>query len=156
MSRGRPIARPAIPHALARIVDQPWRRARTPAKRRIRSAKELATLLAPFAISERVPSARAPQHVDALPLAGGAPIAGLARLERAVLGMGEQKPSNVEKTMFVIEGAQDKVAKISERPTEPRLPSLIRSTPRISNRAEDPPRTPHAQTFGRLPRPPRR
>jgi len=143
---------PAIPHALARIVDQALATGLGgDSSHAIGSAKELAALLAPFAISERVPSL-APRNTLMPFLSQEARRSrGMARLERAVLGIGEQKPSN-RPNLFVIEGAQDKVAKISERPSRAplALAHSLNSEDLIEPRIPRAPRTP--KHFGSVPR----
>jgi hypothetical protein len=70
---------------------------------------------------------------------------GMARLERAVLGMPEPKPSN-RPNLFVIEGSQDnKVARITDRPSKmPQVATAraLNEEDLIEPRIPRPPRTP--------------
>src|SRR6266542_1252365 len=128
---------PAIPAALARIVDQ----ALAPVSgRRLASAKEMATLLGPFAISDKPPSL-APRDTMMPFLSPEARRSrGMARLERAVLGITEPKKPSARPNLVLIEG--DKAVPSSDPPTNRQLNVEELLEPRIPR----PPRTP--QHFG--------
>ncbi len=128
---------PAIPAGLARIVDQ----ALVPASgRRIASMKELVTLLSPFAHSDKPPSL-APRDTMMPFLSPEARRSrGMARLERAVLGITEPKKPSARPNLVLIEG--DKAVPSSDPPTNRQLNVEELLEPRIPR----PPRTP--QHFG--------
>jgi serine/threonine-protein kinase len=87
---------PAIAAALARIVDQ----AMSPGvARSIATAKDLATLLAPFAVSERPPSLAPRDTMMPFLSPEARKSRGMARLEKAVLG------ASGRPNLVVIEGA---------------------------------------------------
>src|SRR6185295_2911115 len=94
----------AIPAALARVVDQALG---SGAGRGIESAKEMATLLTPFAISDRPPSLAPRDTLMPFLSQEARRSRGMARLERAVLGINEPKQS-VRPNLVLIEGTQDK------------------------------------------------
>jgi serine/threonine protein kinase len=99
---------PAIPAGLARIVDQALA---ANSSLGIASAKEMASQLAPFAVSERPPSL-APRNTLMPFLSPEARRSrGMARLERAVLGLPEPKEKgSVRPNLVLIEGAQGEKA----------------------------------------------
>jgi hypothetical protein len=79
---------PAIPAGLARVVDQ----ALNPrAARRLGSAKEMAGLLTPFASAERNRSLAPRNTLTPFLSPEARRTRGMARLERAVLGLGEPR-----------------------------------------------------------------
>ena len=95
---------PAIPAGLARIVDQTL--AATSGKR-VESAKEMAALLAPFAVSERPPSLAPRDSMMPFLSPEARKSRGMARLERAVLGLADPKEkSSVRPNLVLIENAQ--------------------------------------------------
>src|SRR6185295_19675408 len=104
----------AIPAALARVVDQALG---SGAGRGIESAKELATLLAPFAISEKPPSLAPRDTLMPFLSQEARRSRGMARLERAVLGLAETKTS-VRPNLVLIDGSQDKPARQTDRPSK--------------------------------------
>ena len=98
---------PAIPAALARIVDQ----ATSPAVvRSIASAKDMASMLAPFAVSERPPSLAPRDTMMPFLSPEARKSRGMARLEKAVLG------ASTRPNLVVIEGASRNPAAASNAP----------------------------------------
>jgi len=87
---------PAIPAALARIVDQAMSPA---AARSIVSANDMATMLAPFAVSDRPPSLAPRDTMMPFLSPEARKSRGMARLEKAVLG------ASTRPNLVVIEGA---------------------------------------------------
>jgi serine/threonine protein kinase len=135
---------PAIPQDLARIVDEAL--ASGSAKGvGIASAKDMADQLAPFVDAERVPSLAPRETLMPFLSQEARKSRGMARLERAVLGMPEPKPSN-RPNLFVIEGSHDnKVARITDRPSKVPQLAAARSLDEedlIEPRIPRPPRTP--------------
>jgi hypothetical protein len=131
---------PAIPHALARVVDQALA-AGTNNGKGVSSAKELAEKLAPFAISDRVPSLAPRETLMPFLSQEARRSRGMARLERAVLGIAEAKPS-ARPNLFVIEGSQER-PRNTDRPS--RAPHAVAARPLEAEDLIDP----------RIPRPPR-
>jgi serine/threonine-protein kinase len=130
---------PAIPAGLARIVDL----ALSPrSARRIGSAKEMATLLAPFAASERTRSLAPRNTLTPFMSPEARRTRGMARLERAVLGLQEtrdkEKPS-VRPNLVLI----DRTERSSERPL------------RSSGKSSPPRLSPHELVEPRIPKAPR-
>jgi serine/threonine protein kinase len=135
---------PAIPQELARIVDQALA-AGSSKGAGIVSAKDMAEQLAPFVDPERVPSLAPRETLMPFLSPDARKSRGMARLERAVLGMPEPKPSN-RPNLFVIEGSHDnKVARITDRPSKMPQVATARSLDAedlIEPRIPRPPRTP--------------
>jgi serine/threonine protein kinase len=136
---------PAIPQDLARVVDRALASGSTNGKGGIASAKEMADQLAPFVDPERVPSLAPRETLMPFLSQEARKSRGMARLERAVLGLAEPKPSN-RPNLFVIEGSQDnKVARITDRPSKMPQIAAARSLDEedlIEPRIPRPPRTP--------------
>ncbi len=133
---------PAIPQALARIVDEAL--AVESAKGAgVSSAKRMAEELAPFAISDRAPSLAPRETLMPFLSQEARKSRGMARLERAVLGLENPRPS-ARPNLFVIEGSQEKVAR-TDRPSRAPGPQAVRaleSEDLIEPRIPRPPRTP--------------
>jgi serine/threonine protein kinase len=136
---------PAIPQELARIVDEALAAGSPSAKGAIGSARQMAEQLAPFVDPERVPSLAPRETLMPFLSPDARKTRGMARLERAVLGLAEPKPSN-RPNLFVIEGSQDnKVARITDRPSKLPQVAAARSLAEedlIEPRIPRPPRTP--------------
>jgi serine/threonine protein kinase len=131
---------PAIPAGLARIVDQALS---IHAARRIGSAKEMANLLAPFAVSDR-PRSLAPRNTVAPFLSPEARrMRGMARLERAVLGLQQEEDGqDGEKT-----SVRPNLVLVDRSERHQRVPAKSPSNPaRLA---------PHELVEPRIPRPPR-
>jgi len=145
---------PAIPQALARVVDQALASGSASNKGAgIGSAKEMANQLAPFAISDRAPSLAPRETLMPFLSPEARKSRGMARLERAVLGIGESKPS-ARPNLFVIDGSQDKVTRITDRPSRGPQGAASRSLDAedlIEPRIPRPPRTPK-YSAGSVPR----
>jgi len=132
---------PAIPAGLARVVDQ----ALNPrSARRLGSAKEMAALLAPFASAERNRSLAPRNTLTPFLSPEARRTRGMARLERAVLGLGEprekEKPS-VRPNLVLLD-------RVGERTTDRPVRGAVKSSrpPRLA---------PHELMEPRIPRPPR-
>lgn len=137
---------PAIPAGLARVVDQ----AMSPGSggRPLGSAREMAGLLSPFAISEQAPSLAPRDTLMPFLSPEARRSRGMARLERAVLGIAEPKEkTSVRPNLVLIEGAQEMMMNggraldgakrgVSDGPRA--LPTQDLLSPRIPR----PPRTP--------------
>jgi serine/threonine protein kinase len=127
---------PAIPAALARVVDQALA---ADSGRGITSAKELASQLAPFAISDKPPSLAPRDTLMPFLSPEARRSRGMARLERAVLGMSESKAS-ARPNLVLVEGTQDKA-----RPSKIPQPSgrALEEDDLVAPRIPRPPRTPN-------------
>jgi hypothetical protein len=127
---------PAIPAALARVVDQAQS-----GSRRLASVSDLARQLQPFAVSDRPPSVAPRDTLMPFLSPEARRSRGMARLERAVLGLGDARDkASVRPNLVLIEGAPDRPA---------RMPVL--------DHGSDSPRhlNPEELTQPRIPRPPR-
>jgi serine/threonine protein kinase len=151
---------PAIPQALARVVDQALASGSGNNGAGIATAKQMAEQLAPFAISDRVPSLVPRETLMPFLSQEARKSRGMARLERAVLGIGEPRPSQ-RPNLIVIEGSQDNnVTRLSDRPSRAPAGASARSVEGstrsldaedlIEPRIPRPPRTP--RHFGSVPR----
>jgi serine/threonine-protein kinase len=94
---------PAIPAALARIVDQAMS---SSAVRSISTAKELASSLTPFAVSERPPSLAPRDSMMPFLSPEARKSRGLARLEKAVMGTSARPNLKVVDSTSASPGAQ--------------------------------------------------
>ncbi len=144
---------PAIPQDLARIVDLALASGAGRGNS-IRSVKEMAELLAPFADADRPPSFAPRETLMPFLSTEARKSRGMARLERAVLGLSDARPS-ARPNLFVIDGSQDKdnVTRITERPSRAPQAATARSLDSdalIEPRIPRPPRTP--KHFGSVPR----
>jgi serine/threonine protein kinase len=128
---------PAIPAALARVVDQAQG-----GSRRLASVSDLVRQLEPFAVSDRPPSVAPRDTLMPFLSPDARKSRGMARLERAVLGLGDvsREKTSARPNLVLIEGATD-------RPLRGAL----------ADRRSDVPRQLDAQdlTQPRIPRPPR-
>jgi serine/threonine protein kinase len=136
---------PAIPAGLARVVDS----AISPGSggRTIGSARELVGLLAPFAISEQAPSLAPRDTLMPFLSPEARRSRGMARLERAVLGIAEPKEkTSVRPNLVLIEGAQEMVvngrAFDSAKRGASDAPRALPAHDLLSPRIPRPPRTP--------------
>lgn len=143
---------PAIPQDLARIVDLALASGSSAAHgKSIGTTKDMANLLAPFADADRAPSL-APRETLMPFLSNEARKSrGMARLERAVLGISDARPS-ARPNLFVIEGSQEKPKRVTDRPSKAPANALrsLNSEDLIDPRIPRPPRTP--KHFGSVPR----
>jgi serine/threonine protein kinase len=132
---------PAIPAGLARIVDL----ALSPRARRLGSAKEMASLLEPFAGAERARSLAPRNTLTPFMSPEARRTRGMARLERAVLGLAEgrekEKPS-VRPNLVLL----DRTERTSERPVRGSGNRSASSPPRLA---------PHELVEPRIPKAPR-
>jgi len=134
---------PAIPAGLARIVDQAMGAGTA---RPFGSAREIAGLLSPFAVSEQAPSLAPRDTLMPFLSPEARRSRGMARLERAVLGLSDTKEKlSVRPNLVLIDGASEPPARSADSPAkrgaseEPRvLPAQDLLQPRIPR----PPRTP--------------
>jgi serine/threonine-protein kinase len=134
---------PAIPAGLARIVDQ----AMSPGSGRpIGSAREMASLLSPFAMSEQAPSLAPRDTLMPFLSPEARRSRGMARLERAVLGLSEPKEkASVRPNLVLIEGAQEAAIRTADGPSKRGMsdaPRAIPSQDLLAPRIPRPPRTP--------------
>jgi hypothetical protein len=134
---------PAIPAGLARVVDQ----AMTPGPgRAMGSAREMASLLSPFAVSEQAPSLAPRDTLMPFLSPEARRSRGMARLERAVLGLSEPKEKiSVRPNLVLIEGTQDGGARTAEgsiRRGASEAPRAIPTQDLLAPRIPRPPRTP--------------
>ena len=130
---------PAIPAGLARIVDQ----ALGPRSGRgIGSAKEMATLLAPFAAAEGTRSLAPRNTLTPFMSPEARRTRGMARLERAVLGLQETKDNrpSVRPNLVLLDRSPERS---SERPL------------RSSGKSSPPRLAPHELVDPRIPKAPR-
>jgi hypothetical protein len=112
----------------------------------------MAELLAPFANSDRAPSFAPRETLMPFLSMEARKSRGMARLERAVLGISDARPS-ARPNLFVIEGSQEKVTRITDRPSRVPQAATARSLDSdalIEPRIPRPPRTP--KHFGSVPR----
>jgi serine/threonine protein kinase len=133
---------PAIPAGLARIVDF----ALSPrSARRLGSAKEMASLLAPFAESDRTRSLAPRNTLTPFLSPEARRTRGMDRLERAVLGLGEareKEKTSVRPNLVLLDRTLERN---SDRP--PRSPGKSASSP--------PRLAPHELVEPRIPKAPR-
>jgi serine/threonine protein kinase len=133
---------PAIPAGLARIVDL----ALSPRARRLGSANEMAELLAPFAVQDRT-RALAPRNTLTPFMSPEARrTRGMARLERAVLGLSEgreKERGSVRPNLVLLDRSGERA---SERPVRGPAKSGASSPPRLA---------PHELVEPRIPKAPR-
>jgi serine/threonine protein kinase len=134
---------PAIPAGLARIVDQAMA---TGSGRAISSARDMAGLLSPFAVSEQAPSLAPRDTLMPFLSPEARRSRGMARLERAVLGLSEPKEKiSVRPNLVLIEGTPEAAARTAEGPVKRGASEAPRALPAqdlLSPRIPRPPRTP--------------
>jgi serine/threonine protein kinase len=134
---------PAIPAGLAHIVDQAMG---TGSGRPIGSAREMSSLLSPFAVSEQAPSLAPRDTLMPFLSPEARRSRGMARLERAVLGLSEPKEKlSVRPNLVLIEGASEAPARIVDAPTKRSASEAPRPVPAqdlLEPRIPRPPRTP--------------
>ena len=134
---------PAIPAGLARVVDQAMA---TGSGRAIGSVREMASLLSPFAMSEHAPSLAPRDTLMPFLSPEARRSRGMARLERAVLGLSEPKEKiSVRPNLVLIEGAQDAAIRTADSPVKRGASEAPRAMPAqdlLSPRIPRPPRTP--------------
>ncbi|HMI85769.1 MAG TPA: serine/threonine-protein kinase [Polyangiaceae bacterium] len=134
---------PAIPAGLARVVDQAM--AMGPG-RPIGSAREMASMLSPFAVSEKPPSLAPRDTLMPFLSPEARRSRGMARLERAVLGLGEPKEkTSVRPNLVLIEGAQDGAPRAMDSAVKrggSEAPRVMPAQDLVSPRIPRPPRTP--------------
>ena len=133
---------PAIPAGLARVVDQAMT---TGPGRTFGSAREMAGLLSPFAVSEQAPSLAPRDTLMPFLSPEARRSRGMARLERAVLGLSEPKEkTSVRPNLVLIDGAEAAL-RLAEGQTK-RSPSEaargVQSQDLLAPRIPRPPRTP--------------
>jgi serine/threonine protein kinase len=134
---------PAIPAGLARIVDQAMT---TAPGRTFGSAREMAGLLSPFAVSEQAPSLAPRDTLMPFLSPEARRSRGMARLERAVLGLSEPKEkTSVRPNLVLIDGTQEGVLRSAEGGTKRSASEAARGVPTqdlLAPRIPRPPRTP--------------
>ena len=134
---------PAIPAGLARIVDQAM--APSPG-RSIGSAREMASLLSPFAMSEQAPSLAPRDTLMPFLSPEARRSRGMARLERAVLGLSEPKEKiSVRPNLVLIEGMPEGANRTGDSPNKRGASEAPRALPAqdlLAPRIPRPPRTP--------------
>jgi hypothetical protein len=134
---------PAIPAGLARIVDQAMA---TGPGRSIGSAREMASLLSPFAVSEQAPSLAPRDTLMPFLSPEARRSRGMARLERAVLGLAEPKEKiSVRPNLVLIEGTTEGLSRAGDGPVKrgaSEAPRAIPAQDLLSPRIPRPPRTP--------------
>jgi serine/threonine-protein kinase len=134
---------PAIPAGLARIVDQAMA---TGPSRAIGSAREMASLLSPFSVSEQAPSLAPRDTLMPFLSPEARRSRGMARLERAVLGLSEPKEKiSVRPNLVLIEGTQDGAPRAIDGAVKRGASEAPRALPAqdlLSPRIPRPPRTP--------------
>ncbi len=134
---------PAIPAGLARIVDQAMA---TGPSRTIGSAREMAGLLSPFSVSEQAPSLAPRDTLMPFLSPEARRSRGMARLERAVLGLSEPKEKlSVRPNLVLIEGAQDGAPRAVDGPVKKGAsegPRVLPAQDLLAPRIPRPPRTP--------------
>jgi serine/threonine protein kinase len=129
---------PAIPAALARIVDQAQH-----GSKRLASVSELARQLEPFAVSERPPSVAPRDTLMPFLSPEARRSRGMARLERAVLGLSEPRDkASIRPNLVLIEGAGERTPRpvVSERTSE--APRQLNAQELMQPRIPRPPRSP--------------
>jgi len=134
---------PAIPAGLARLVDQAMGLG---TGRSIGSAREMASLLSPFAVSEQAPSLAPRDTLMPFLSPEARRSRGMARLERAVLGLSEPKEKiSVRPNLVLIEGTPDGALRPGDAPAKRSTSEAPRGLPSqdlLSPRIPRPPRTP--------------
>jgi serine/threonine-protein kinase len=135
---------PAIPAALARIVDQAM--GASGQARSYGSAREMAGLLSPFAVSEQAPSLAPRDTLMPFLSPEARRSRGMARLERAVLGISEPKEkTSVRPNLVLIEGTPEAALRSSESASKRSASEAARGFPAqdfLAPRIPRPPRTP--------------
>ena len=133
---------PAIPAGLARIVDQAMG---SGSARPFGSAREMASLLSPFALSEQAPSLAPRDTLMPFLSPEARRSRGMARLERAVLGLSEPKEKlSVRPNLVLIEGASEAPPRAADSPAKRGASEAPRVLPQdlLQPRIPRPPRTP--------------
>jgi serine/threonine protein kinase len=134
---------PAIPAGLARVVDQAMT---TGSGRTFGSAREMAGLLSPFAVSEQAPSLAPRDTLMPFLSPEARRSRGMARLERAVLGLSEPKEkTSVRPNLVLIDGTQEAVLRSAEggpRRSPSEAARGVASQDLLAPRIPRPPRTP--------------
>jgi serine/threonine protein kinase len=114
--------------------------------RPIGSAREMSSLLSPFAVSEQAPSLAPRDTLMPFLSPEARRSRGMARLERAVLGLSEPKEKlSVRPNLVLIEGASEAPARIVDAPTKRSASEAPRQVPAqdlLEPRIPRPPRTP--------------
>jgi serine/threonine protein kinase len=133
---------PAIPAGLARIVDQAMA---TGNGRPVASAREMASLLSPFAVSEQAPSLAPRDTLMPFLSPEARRSRGMARLERAVLGLADPKEkTSVRPNLVLIEGTQDTGVRSADAPARrgSEAPRALPAQDLLAPRIPRPPLTP--------------
>jgi serine/threonine protein kinase len=134
---------PAIPAGLARVVDQAMSMG---PGRVIGTAREMAGLLSPFAVSEQAPSLAPRDTLMPFLSPEARRSRGMARLERAVLGLPEPKEKvSVRPNLILIEGTQEgspRMADGSAKRGASEAPRPVPTQDLVSPHIPRPPRTP--------------
>jgi serine/threonine protein kinase len=133
---------PAIPAGLARIVDQAMGAG---AARPFGSAREMASLLSPFAVSEQAPSLAPRDTLMPFLSPEARRSRGMARLERAVLGLDPKEKLSVRPNLVLIDGANEQAARSPEATAKrgaSEAPRVLPAQDLLSPRIPRPPRTP--------------
>jgi serine/threonine-protein kinase len=138
---------PAIPAGLARVVDQAM--GAVGSGRPIGSAREMASLLSPFAVSEQAPSLAPRDTLMPFLSPEARRSRGMARLERAVLGLSEPKEkASVRPNLVLIEGTPDTALPSADAPVKRGTSEMPRAMPAqdlVAPRIPRPPRTPQLE-----------
>jgi serine/threonine protein kinase len=133
---------PAIPAGLARIVDQAMGAG---AARPFGSAREMASLLSPFGVSEQAPSLAPRDTLMPFLSPEARRSRGMARLERAVLGLEPKEKLSVRPNLVLIDGVSEQAARspdgTAKRGTS-EAPRVLPAEDLLSPRIPRPPRTP--------------